>query len=269
MNKKKFFSHLLLCVILIIIITITIICCFKNNKKWHENNPFIAHALYGIENIDYTNSYESLELGYIKGLKIFEADFLLTSDEQVILTHHWENNEPLSHQEFMSKKIHDKYTPLDLEDLLLYMKKHKDIYVVIDTKQNMFDLSKHFDVYSKIVDETRKIDSKLLNRFIVQIYDYDEFEKIKNIYNFKDYIFTIYKLEDFSLPELTSFCVANSIDTIVFPHEYIYNRILNRHDIKFIKEQNLKVYTHTVNDKSLYDYYTLNGIDGIFTDSLY
>ena len=181
----------------------------------------------------------------------------------------WENSEVLSYEEFMSHKIQGKYTPMDIKSLLIYLKEHKDIYIVVDTKQDMFDITKFFDVYSKIVEEANNIDSKLLNRFIIQIYNYEDLKTIKEIYDFKDYIFTIYKLTKLSILELTTFCETNNIDTLVFPYEYIYNRKLNRHDIKFIKDYNLKIYTHTINDEAMYEYFLMNGFDGVFTDFLY
>ena len=68
----------------------------------------------------------------------------------------------------MNSKINNIYTPMDLKDLLEYMKKYNDLYIVIDTKEDLYDNNKTiFDVYKRIVDEVILYDNKLLDRFIV------------------------------------------------------------------------------------------------------
>ena len=264
MNKKKVFLILFLIIMFTSIILLKNI--FQNEITWHAHNPLIGHALYGIDNNFYTNSYESLNFGYSKGIKIFETDFLLTSDNKLILNHHWENDEVLSYEEYMSHKIVGQYTPMDIKNLLLYMQEHKDIYIVVDTKQDYYDSTKFLDIYSKLVAEANNLDSKLLDRFIIQIYDYNDLRNIKQIYNFKDYIFTVYKLHEISVLKLISFCKFNNIDTIVFPQESIY--YLDSLDIGFIKLCNLKLYAHTVNDEQTFIVLSDYGVDGIYTDSL-
>lgn len=267
MNKKKIFIILFL----ILIFATIILTIFKNNtkdeEKWYVNNPLIGHALYGIDNNYYTNSYEALEFGYNKGIKVFEADFLLTSDDKLILNHFWENDEVLTYEKYMSQQIYGQYTPMDIQNLLLYMQEHEDIYIIVDTKQEDYDSTKALGIYSKIVEEANKIDSKLLDRFIVQIYNYEDLKTIKRIYDFNDYIFSVYKLQQLSVLDLIIFCKFNNIDTIAFPKEYI--NYIGSLDIKLINFLKLKFYVFTVNDEETYQKFLSSGIDGIFTDFIY
>lgn len=269
MNKRKVFIVLFLIIILATIIFII----FKNNakdkEKWYINNSLIGHALYGIDNNFYTNSYEALEFGYSKGIRIFEADFLLTSDDKLILKHLWENNEILSYEEYMSQQVSGQYTPMDIQNLLLYMQEHKDIYIVVDSKQEDYDETKRLNIYSKLVEEANIIDAKLLDRFIIQLYYYDDFKNIKQIYNFKDYIFTMYRLmPDVSLFQLTLFCKLHNIDVVAFLEtDILYN--LTSRQIDFMRFCNLKIYTYTINDKATFIEFLIYGINGIYTDSIY
>ena len=135
-----------------------------------EKVKFIGHGIYGIDNISYTNSFESLELAIKNEIKVVEVDFLFTSDGELVLNHLWNNNIDVSYNDFMNSKINNIYTPMDLKELLNYMKRYNDLYVVIDTKEYLYDNNKTiFDVYKKIVDEVISYDIKLLDRFYSSI----------------------------------------------------------------------------------------------------
>ena len=45
-----------------------------------DSVKFIGHGIYGIDNISYTNSFESLELAIKNEIKVVEVDFLFTND---------------------------------------------------------------------------------------------------------------------------------------------------------------------------------------------
>lgn len=49
----------------------------------------IAHAMGGINDKAYTNTKDAFIANYEQGTRIFEADLLLTSDEQLVARHEW------------------------------------------------------------------------------------------------------------------------------------------------------------------------------------
>lgn len=63
---------------------------FMNSyKKIINSNNYIAHALGGIDGQTYTNSKEAIENSYNKGVRLFEVDVKLTSDNKLVCVHGW------------------------------------------------------------------------------------------------------------------------------------------------------------------------------------
>ena len=89
-----------------------------------------------------------------------------------------------------------------------------------------------------------------------------------NIYNFKNKLVTVYKMNPLNVYYITYYCLINNIDTIVIPLWYIDDGIINEKDIRFIKSKNIKIFVHTVNDRDIYNNLLDMGIDGVYTDSL-
>ena len=93
--------------------------------KW-ENYKTIAHALGGIGDKTYLNSKESFLAGYQMGCRLFEVDLVKTSDNVWVCRHSWyqslgqwegDEKKVLSSEEFLSRPIYGKYTPITFEDL--------------------------------------------------------------------------------------------------------------------------------------------------------
>lgn len=233
-----------------------------------ENVHYIGHAFYHIDGYTYTNSYEALENGYQNGIRVMECDFLTTSDNKFVLNHFWQQDKILSYQDFMKSKLNDYYTPMDLEDLLQYMHSHMDLYIIIDTKDNYYDNSfSTNDFYKRLVAYIQNYDSKMLKRFIPQIYDFSDYYDIKKVYNFSNYIFSLYKISNISLKKVTYFCLLHQIHAIAIPSWFIVEDKLDK-EIQFIKSKNIYLYSFTINEESLYETYRKKGINGVYTDFL-
>lgn len=52
----------------------------------------IAHAMGSIRDQPYTNAYEAMIANYEKGTRVFEIDFMLTSDRKAVARHEWTAN---------------------------------------------------------------------------------------------------------------------------------------------------------------------------------
>lgn len=237
-------------------------------SSWYTTYSVIAHAMGSVNGVDYTNSKEAFEQSYKKGYRVFEIDLSFTSDNRIVLWHDWEEDTGKyvkqsgrkipTYEFFMSHKICKKYTPLSLEDLIDIMESHPDIYVVTDSKE-----TNYLSILKSLVKESKE-DDTILNRFIIQFYEYDQYAKIQKVYSFKNCLFTIYNLRDRNLDHIGSFCKKNKIPVVGVPPKYAGNK----RDVVKLKEYGVYVYTYTINKPKNARFYKQCGIDGIYTDSI-
>lgn len=236
--------------------------------SWYTTYSVIAHAMGSVNGVDYTNSKEAFEQSYKKGYRVFEIDLSFTSDNRIVLWHDWEEDTGKyvkqsgrkipTYEFFMSHKICKKYTPLSLEDLIDIMESHPDIYVVTDSKE-----TNYLSILKSLVKESKE-DDTILNRFIIQFYEYDQYAKIQKVYSFKNCLFTIYNLRDRNLDHIGSFCKENKVPVVGVPPKYAGNK----RDVAKLKEYGVYVYTYTINKPRNARFYKQCGIDGIYTDSI-
>lgn len=237
-------------------------------EDWYTHYSVIAHAMGSVDGIDYTNSKEAFNESYKKGYRVFEVDLSFTSDNQVVLWHDWEEDtgkyvkqsgkKVPSYQFFMNHKICKEYTPLALTDLIDIMEQYPDIYVVTDSKE-----TDYLSILRKIVEEADE-DANILNRFIIQFYEYNQYAKIQKIYPFKNSLFTIYNLQDRNLDHIGSFCKENNVPVVGVPPKYAGRKS----DVAKLKEYGVYVYTYTINKPRNAKFYKQCGIDGIYTDRI-
>lgn len=140
--------------LLLVLPFIIFISCSKEDGVEEEGikrfltDVFIAHAGGAIEGFTYTNSLEALDLSYSKGCKLFELDIEETSDEKLVAVHDWKycktitnysgsiDDTPLTEEQFLSLKIHEKFTPLNMEKINEWFAKHEDAILVTDKINN-------------------------------------------------------------------------------------------------------------------------------------
>lgn len=254
-------------------------CAYKEKEvvNWYDY-CMIAHAGGGIDGKTMTNSLEALELANDNGYKLIELDFQLTSDEVLVLKHDWDKTNavilelPVGEETifvpdsntFKTWKVYRKYTTMTAQDLIDWMKKHPDIYIVTDSKDT--DEETIRKEFSQIV-QLCKNDEKLLSRFVVQIYNDDMYDVVKDIYDFPNMLYTIYQIaeptEDFFY-NLSDFCVSHDIKVVTIPKDYLWQPFID-----ILKESDLIVYTHTLNTITDLEHAINMKIDGVYTDFLY
>lgn len=133
----------------------------KEKNKWRiDRTRFIAHAGGEIKGKRYTNSLEALNENYKKGFRIFELDIMKSSDGKYIAEHDWKHwkritkftgETPISSLDFKKYKKYGKFTPLTIDDINYWFKKHKDAILVTDKVNTPRDFA------SKFVDKNRLI----------------------------------------------------------------------------------------------------------------
>ena len=244
-----------------------------NEYKWTEEK-IIGHSFGTIDGNTYTGCLEAFEAKYREGIRTFEVDFSRTSDGYIVLRHDWEVElqdfgKPgyiATLEEFKNTKILDEYTPLTLDDLLLIMKKYKDIWIVTDSK-NQEPMIARTD-FEDIVNTARELGcEECLDRIVVQFYNEEMYKAIRDVYDFKGYIFTLYMRWDDSFEqyrELVKWCASNDIHIIT-----MWSNLAEKIDvITYARMYDIDIYVHTVNDVEEARNRMYNGVKGIYTDDI-
>lgn len=240
-------------------------------NHWYDENKVVIHALGAIEGKTYTNSKEALENSFLKGNRVFECDMILTADQKLVACHDWGldmqegisgNNIPTK-EVFMNTKIYGKYTPLSIDEVVIFMKDHKDVYIVTDTKAAEGD---YYRIeFQEMVNAANAYGcEEVLDRFVIQIYHAYMYGDIQEIYPFKNMIYTLYEEGYRGSPEemkqYAEFCRLNQIDVITIREDY-YVEELN----SICQDYGVQLFVHTVNDVDKMKYFLEQGI-GIYTD---
>ncbi len=211
----------------------------------------------------YLNCYDSIKYYYSKGLRLFELDVEYTSDHVPVLLHSWDGfqykylgiprEKVASFEEFSRAKMKNDYTQLSLESLAKLMENEfSDMFFVTDTKENNIELL-------SIISSNYKA---IKPHVIPQVYNQDEYFFAKEL-GFENIIYTLYMSEDTD-DEVINFCKENDVFAITMPLKMAQESALASN----LKEKGVFVYTHTVNNKAVFEELKSNGIQGIYTDYL-
>ena len=144
-----------------------------NLKDYMKNkNRFIAHAGGSIANYRYLNTLEALNENYSKGLRLFELDLQLTSDNFIVAAHDWESwkkmsgfkgDTPPTLNEFNEYKILDKFTALDFRKINSWFEENKDTLLVTDKINNIDAMNEQLKISNeRIIVETFSEESSIM-----------------------------------------------------------------------------------------------------------
>ena len=260
-------------------VSIAVLLVLNMHKKivnWYEI-PVIAHAGGGIDGKTLTNSLEALNLASKKGYQMIEIDFSITSDRELVCYHGWDEDtidqleqekwydadDEANLETFLATPICRKYTPMTAEDLIDWMKDHKGIYIITDTKYlKKEDLVFQFGKLAELC----KYDAGLLDRFVIQIYDMEMYETIREVYDFNNIIYATYVYEDEDIhywEQVALDCHKNDIAVVLMSQKYVKEPY-----VSLLKEYNLIIYTFTVNSISRMEKMMEAGADGVYSDWL-
>lgn len=273
-NKKRF-----ILVFIIFFIALLVYIGIYNYKQHTLNqilntDPLlIGHAMGGLDGGRYSNSLEAFEANYAKGIRVFEADLQVTSDNIMVLRHDWTDDrgqEGLlkyegyipTYDEFMNTPLYGQFTPLSIKDVFYLMKEYDDIFIITDTKSSDPEtIKRDFELLVQTAKEARA--TSCLKRIIVQIYNDEMYDIVKNIHPFKHWIYTVYQRGTQDFEQLCQFCIEKDIK-IVTMNQNKYKAEL--HEI--VDQYGLKLFLHTVNSKKKSKKFYKKGVDGFYTDKL-
>lgn len=270
--KKKI--KYLLGTLLLIGMASFILYFYWNSQPYYKKYHYIAHALGGIDDKKYTNSKEAMEYSYSMGNRLMEVDLVLTSDKQLVARHKWSNdlgdnfsdeNIPDS-DTFLSSKIYEKYTPVDIKTIILFAMEHPDVYFITDIKSYKNEMMDMLEIIKDTSNELGFTD--FTKRFIIQVYNYENYELVNQNFQFENYIFTLYRMvdvfKDNQIDQVIQFCVDKQINVITIPQKYITKEIAKK-----AKESDILIYVNTINSRKEMLKLRLMGVNGVYTDFIY
>ena len=263
--------------------------------SWYTKYHFIAHAGGAIEGKTYTNSIQAWERTYAGGNRVFDADLIFTKDGILVLRHDWNDNleqgiamrdsrswmdangmprytvsqEGMDYHTFINKKIYYKYDAMSCEDMLNYMAEHEDIYVACDMKDDIaYDNGNNYDItdgYRYLVDLATEMEiAEVLDRIIVNIYNYDAYDSIMEIYDFKNVTVRQHYVSPNNYFELAEFCITHDIHVVSVSACYIEDA-----GIQLLREYGIHIYVAVADYISDMRIFHELGADGAVTNYLY
>ena len=244
-------------------------------NRWCDNVHVIRHAGGEVDGKPYLNCLEAFKRSADAGCTALEADLQLTKDERVVLLHdqksalgidrpeeeHLDDTE----QAFMERKIAGRYTPMNIESLIVFMKEHPDVYIVTDCKQQ--SMSEVLgQIVSAVKDESAEERKYILSHMVIQLYHYEDCELVQNIYHFPNMIFTLYDsgLYIWNAERIVKHCLRDKIGVVTMP----YGFIRNKHVLDLFNRYNIRVFVHTINGRDDTRCYQDAGVWGIYSDDM-
>lgn len=223
----------------------------------------VAHGGGSIDGYATTNSLEAVQLALEQGYTWIELDMALTSDGGIALIHDWyqgsqvyfgtSGNHVMTMDEFMSYKIHQRYTTMNVAKLAEIMANaDEQVRIISDTKtDNLLILQKIAQEYPM-----------LAKRIIPQIYHYNELEKVRS-YGYQEVILTLYKMNTFDTGTLVKFVKDNGICAVAVNEQRAQQSF-----VKTLQANGIAVYAHTINNYENGLLWRQNGIYGVYSDTL-
>jgi glycerophosphoryl diester phosphodiesterase len=214
---------------------------FEDNKShWSSKNRLIAHAMGGVDGRTYTNCKEALILSYERGMRVFEADTLITSDGHLIFWHEFADFGAPTFEEYHVTKLQYKYTPLLLSDIIRFLSCYENTYILIDSKKFMSSL-----VCAVLLKEIEN--EELYERFIIQIASEEEYRNIAQMDKFKNFHYILANMQN--LKEQFAFLRNAGIETVSINYKLAQNEKV----MSLVKLYSMKAYAYAPFENVLND----------------
>ena len=267
--SRRAFSQLKAVLTVLCIFTVLLVCAspaLAVKLPKYAAGRKIMHACGSIEGVVYTNSKEALEKVIASGCPGVEIDFNYTKDGILVCDHEWTefNGKAPTWKRYKKRGTAGGFTAMTAETALKMLIRAKDTYLIVDTKET--NVAK---VYRDLVKICRKNGGEAyLDKIVAQIYhDYD-YKKISKYYSFRNWIFSIYKIDTTNKQEyraVAKFCKKNGIGTVGMPA----GRAKKSYVPGIIHRYGLSLAAYTINKKRDFRRLRKHGVDFIMTDHLW
>ena len=178
--------------------TISLIDPDHQNHSWTgQGEGLVAHAAGGINGLAGTNCYEALVTNYNLGHRVFEIDFNMTTDRNLVAVHDWAGYSGMkSTREWADIKIADVFQSMSLYNVLEIMETNRDMFLITDTKSFAYTDEEIREQFQIIYDTAMALDERLLDRIVPQIYNQKMYRIIQSVYHWPSIIYTLYASPD-------------------------------------------------------------------------
>ena len=242
---------------------------FEYEQQRSSYSNIIAHAGGGVDGLTYLNSVECIEENYPKGISIYEYDFLMSEEGDLIGTHCWESwavgegywfDNRMTLEEYENTAIRGGYTGMTFTNLLHMMQDdYTDITIIIDTKESNKEL-----FYEQLVSEARAVDINLLDRIIPYVYSPSMYNVLEEIYQFPTYMYAIYQI-DATNEAVYDFLNSHEKIRTLAVGDYRADSMSASY-IQSLYEIGKRVFVHTLDSFEDMDIYVEKGIDGFISN---
>jgi len=200
------------------------------------------------------------------GMRLIEIDFMPTSDGEIVLTHVWQNmpnripgapDHIVSYEAFMSFRLFNRYTPMDLSMLIAFLDEHPDVRIITDTKDG-------YDAYTALYAIAAEYPD-YIDRFIPQAYRFEHVTRIRAL-GFSDVIVTLYQMpeEFFENPaEIVRLALEHEVYAITIQEYGITPEFATE-----LQTDRIRYFAHTVNAAERAAELLDMGFYGIYTNFL-
>ncbi|WP_413358856.1 phosphatidylinositol-specific phospholipase C/glycerophosphodiester phosphodiesterase family protein [Robertmurraya sp. 2P01SA] len=239
-----------------------------------KDTGVIAHALGEVNGHRHTNSLEAFQTSYKNGIRVFEVDLILTSDQHLVARHDWQpylarmfeqslptnGIQPLTLEEFQNHKINKRLHPLTVEDIISLLQIYPDAYIITDTKST--DLDEIKTQFSVLLQTIFEIDPTMINRVIPQVYNEEMFALLIEMYPFEHFVYTLYKTFQ-SSKEVIDFVVRENIQFVAMSESKYSKEFIHE-----LTDRGITSMIYTINDQDLAESYFQQGVTAVYTDQL-
>lgn len=226
--------------------------------SWVDLDPYIAHAGGSLLGHTYTNSYDALLYNYQLGHRLFEFDFSLSDDNQLIATH---DPATTTADTFNSTLVQAQLHPLTLDQLLNFLYHHPDVYIITDTKYT--DEVPTRTLLSYLRSAAEDLDATILDRFVIQIYHPDMLPWVMDVYPWKSIIYTLYANPEWTTENVAAFAKESGVKYIT-----LFYTAASDEALKLWQSAGLYVGVHTINDLETAKEAFSRGATNVYTDHL-
>ena len=197
-------------------------------------------------------------------MRVFEIDFTPSADGVLCAIHGWKLiGEVQTAKAFLSGKTEGLFTRLTIDDVLKQMEINRDMVLVLDLKSYRWEEKDLIRYYNQLYQSAMNHGGEsTLNRIIPQIYTYDEYDHIKEIYSWKSIILTLYAMSGSDPDTILSFVKdKDDIQIVASSRRYITEDLVTS-----LHSTGKKYYTYTMNRLEDMVPYKSLGIDCFYTD---
>lgn len=240
----------------------------------YDDYVLISHGVGALNGRTRVAAKESFLYNYRLGYRVFECDFVLTSDGYAVLRHDWlggmqegidEDHIP-TREVFSASPILGEYTPLTYGDLLELMIRYPDIWIVTDFKDT--DDASVTALFTALVNEANAIGRPdLLSRMVVQLYTPEMYHTVEAVHHFGHYMLTLYQTEFYGEADILERYVREAAELGI--HDIVmWSFLYDESFLPILEEYGSRVYVHTLSDPAAAQQLLDRGVYGIYADGI-